>query len=120
MEASINHDIETLEKLTHDDIIWYLGSDTLRGKEAALVPHEHDAGYQTTLSYSDVIIIGDTVRFKLLETNEQVKFFGMEGIRLYPQFIFKNSLVYRKIPWNHSPDLSELIRRSQPFINWVK
>lgn len=120
MEASINHDIETLRALTHDEVIWYLGSDTLKGKEAALAPHEYDAGYKTTLKYSNVVVNGDTVRFNLLETNEQVRFFGMEGIRFYPQFIFKDGLVYRKMPWNQSPDLPELMRLSRPLINWVK
>jgi len=120
MEASINHDIETLRTLMHDDIIWYLGADTLRGKEKAIVPHEYDAGYKTILKYSNVVVKDDTVRFDLLETNDQVKFFGMEGIRLYPQFIFKDGLVYRKMQWKKSGDMPELIRRSQPFINWVK
>lgn len=120
MDASINHDIETLRSLTHDDIIWYLGKDTLKGKEKAIAPHEYDAGYKTNLKYNNVVVKGDTVRFELLETNEQVTFFGMEAIRLYPQFIFKDGLVYRKMPWKMSRDMSKLFRRSQPFINWVK
>jgi ketosteroid isomerase-like protein len=120
MEASINHDIKTLRVLTHEDIVWYLGSDTLKGKEAALTPHGYDAGLKTTLHYSNVIVKGDTVRFDLLETNEQVQFFGMEALRMYPQFIFKDGLVYRKMPWKRSGDVSELFRRSQPFINWAR
>ena len=44
----------------------------------------------------------------------------MEGIRFYPQFIFKDGLVYRKMFWKRSSNFPEFVRRNQHFINWVK
>lgn len=44
MTVSINHDIETLEELTHDSIVWILGPNIFKGKEAALGPNRYDKG----------------------------------------------------------------------------
>ena len=90
MQASTDHDIETLRALTHDDIIWYLGPSTFNGKDEVLKPNEFDKGYDTILEYCNVVVKGDTVRFDLLETNEQVKLFGQEGIRHYEEDVSQN------------------------------
>lgn len=120
MTASINHDIETLEKLTHDSIIWILGANTFKGKEAALGPNKYDKGTGAKLEYSNVTIRQDTVEFELFEQNGILTAMDMEGVKGYPRFIFKNGLLYKKELWKPSPDIPTMLQRSQPRRNWIK
>ena len=119
MEASINHDIETLSVMTAEDVVWHLGRYTLRGKEEALGPHEYDAGLNNSIEYSNVVVRGDTVEFELVERNEIAKAFGMDEVRHFSRFIFKDGLLHKKEPWKSSTDFQELNRRRKSFHMWV-
>ena len=120
MTASIDQDIETLIEMTHEEIVWQLGPYTLKGKEAALGPNKYDVGTGAVLEYGNVVIRGDTVEFELVERNQILAVIGMESIRLYPRFVFKNGLVYRKESWKTSPDIQEMNRLARPLRDWKK
>lgn len=120
MEASNNHDIETLSKLTHEDIVWYLGPYTLQGKKEALAPNRYDTGLNNNITYSNVTVRGDTVDFELYETCEFINIIGMEGMKHYARFIFKDGLVHRKRAWKPSLDAKEYNRLMEPYRKWVR
>jgi hypothetical protein len=120
MTASINHDLETLERMTHDSIIWNLGPYTFKGKEAALGPNRYDKGTKAKLEYKNVTIRQDTVEFELFERNGILTAMDMEGVKGYPRFIFKNGLLIKKEVWKPSPDIKKMNQRSQPRRNWIK
>ncbi len=120
MTASINHDIETLSAMTHEDVVWRLGPYTFKGKEAALGPNRYDTGTGTILKFTNVVISGDTVEFELFEQNEILFAIGMEGVHHYPRFIFKDGLVINKEPWKKSPDVQEMNRLAQPRRDWIR
>ena len=120
MEASMNHDIETLRAMMAEDIVWELELFTFQGIDEALGPHEYDAGIENNIEYSNVVVRGDTVEFELIETNEISKTFGMNEVRQFPRFIFKDGLVHRKELWKRSTDKRELSRRVKPFHGWIR
>lgn len=120
MEASMNHDIETLRAMMAEDIVWELELFTFQGIEEALGPHEYDAGIENSIEYSNVVVRGDTVEFELVETNELSKAFGMNEVHQFPRFIFKDGLVHRKELWKRSTDKRELSRRVKPFQKWIR
>ncbi len=120
MTASINHDIETLEKMTHDSIIWILGPYTFRGKEEALGPNRYDKGTDAIIEYKNVNIRQDTVEFEFFERNEILTAMDMEGVKHYPRFIFKNGLLYKKESWKPAPDRQIMNQRSRQRRNWIK
>jgi Amidohydrolase family len=120
MSASINHETEIISEMTHEDIVWHLGPFTLKGKEAALGPNEYDTGTRADLEYSNAVFRGDTVEFELIERNEILSATGMERIRLYPRFVFKDGLIYKKETWKVSPDVQEMIRRAQAMRKWMQ
>lgn len=119
MAASIRHDIEKLSAMTHKDIVWQLGPYTLEGKEAALGPNRYDASIGNIIEYNNVVVLDDTVEFELVERNELLSAIGMERIRHYPRFIFKDGLVFRKESWKKSPDIPEMNRRAKPKRDWI-
>lgn len=123
-EASVSHDLATLESLTADGIVWQLGPFTLAGKDKALGPNAYDAGAQTELTYSDVRVEGNVVTFELLETSEIIRAVGMTELHHYPRFEFANGLVVRKGPSERKAaaanSLPELNRRMVPLRKWIR
>ena len=119
MEASMNHDIETLITMTGENIVWHLGRHTLHGKVEALSPNEYDAGIENSIEYNNVVVRGDTVEFELVEKNEIAKVFGMDSVRHFPRFIFRDGLLLKRESWKTSADFEELNRRRKPFHIWV-
>jgi hypothetical protein len=123
-EASASHDLETLDSLTADDIVWQLGPFTLNGKDEALGPNAYDAGAQTELTYRNVRVEGNVVTFELLETSEIIRAVGMTELHHYPRFEFENGLVVRKGPSAKKPavdhSLPELNRRMAPLRKWIR
>jgi len=120
MEASMNHDIETLKAMIAEDIVWELELFTFKGKDEALGPHEYDAGIDNSIEYSNVVVRGDTVECELVETNEISKTFAMYEVRQFPRFIFKDGLVHRIELWKRSTDKRELSRRVKTFQGWIR
>jgi hypothetical protein len=123
-KASASHDLETLESLTGDDIVWQLGPYRLEGKEEALGPNRYDAGVQTTPVYRNVRVDGHVVEFELIESSEIIRAVGMKDLQHFPRFEFEDGLVTRKSgPWREvSPNrsMAEFNRRMVPFRQWIR
>jgi hypothetical protein len=123
-EASAAHDLETLEALTAEDIVWQLGSYTFEGKKAALGPNAYDAGIENTLVFGDVSVDGKVVEFELIESNDVIRAVGMTELRSYPRFTFEDGLVVRKGPSGKQPpaaySIAELNRRTAPLRAWIR
>ncbi|MGD8329130.1 MAG: nuclear transport factor 2 family protein [Acidobacteriota bacterium] len=123
-DASASHDLETLETLMADDIVWQLGRYTFEGKEAALGPHAYDLGMDNELTFRDVRVDGNVVEFELAETNETVRAIGMTELRSYPRFTFANGLVVRKGPSGKEQpagySMAEYNRRMAPLREWIR
>jgi len=123
MEASIRHDLKTLSAMMADDIVWKLGPWTFMGKKQALGPNGYDAGMETKLEYSHVIIKGDTVEFELIERNDELRAVGCGELHHYPRFVFEDGLVKRIESWKATeatPGFEECARRDEIFLKWVR
>lgn len=118
-EASASHDLETLEALTADKIVWQLGPYRLEGKKAALGPNAYDRGMGTTLIFRDIRFDGAVVEFELVERSELIQAIGMTELRHYVRFTFENGLVVRKEPSPREPpaeySMAEFSRRMVPL-----
>jgi hypothetical protein len=121
MAASNAHDLETIESMTADEIVWHLGPYVLSGKDEALLPHESDAVMNTTLEMRDVRVNGRVVECTVVERNDQLSAVGIDGWRHYARYVFDHAgRVVRKEPWAVSPDDAEVARRIRPFRLWVR
>ncbi len=120
IRASNNHDIEAMEKMTHDSIIWILGAYTLKGKEAALSPNWYDKGVGTSLEYHVTRIQEDTIECEFFERSPIISSVGMECIKQFPRFIFQNGKLIKKEPWKISSDLAKLNQLSAPKRKWIR
>jgi len=123
-EASASHDLETLEALTANNIVWQLGPYRLEGKEAALGPNEYDRGTGTTLEFRNITIDGNVVEFELIERSGVISAVGMTELRHYTRFTFENGLVVRKEPGAKEPpaeySMAEFTRRMSPLRRWIR
>lgn len=119
LEASNAHDLETLEEMTDDDIVWKIGPYTLTGKEEALPPHAYDAIMNTSLDPSDIVVRGDTVECVLIERNDVTRAFGVDGLVHYARYVFRNGLMYRKEPWKEPMSNSRFTENLKKFRAWM-
>ena len=121
MGASNAHDLDTLESMTADDIVWHLGPYELRGKPEALLPHRTDAVMNTTLEVRDLRIEGRVVECDVIERNDMLRAVGIEGWRHHARYVFdETGRIVLKEPWRSSPDDAIVARRFQPFRAWVR
>lgn len=119
IEASNAHNLEKLQSMTDDDIIWKLGPYTFTGKEEALKPHSLDALVHTTLEPRDITIRADTVECILIERNDNLKALGLDSLVHYARYVFRNSLMYRKEPWKNQSGDHEFSTRTMKFRSWA-
>lgn len=120
LEASNAHDLETLEKMTDDDIVWKIGPYKLSGKEEALSPHAYDAIMHTSLEPHDIVIRGDTVECIIIERNDVTKAFDVDGIVHYARYVFRNGLMLRKEPWKEPKSDPTFAENFKKFRGWVR
>jgi hypothetical protein len=66
------------------------------------------------------VVKGDSVEFELIESNPILKAIGLDSVRHYPRFIFKDGLILRKEPWKVSPDIQERNLLAGPMRKWKK
>ena len=123
-EASASHDLQALDALTADDIVWQLGRYRLVGKEAALAPNAYDLGIGNELEYRNVQVEGNVAECEVIERNEIVAAIGMVEVHQYPRYTFENGLVVRKEPSGKQADaeysMAEFNRRLAPLRKWIR
>jgi hypothetical protein len=119
-QAANRYDIPVLRSMLADDIVWVLGRDTLIGKDAALAPHEFDAGARARLTIKSSVVKGDTAEFVLEELNEYMDTLRMPPVTHYVRFVFRDGLLVRKEPVR--PDLVPHAVDSidQRWIQWIQ
>jgi ketosteroid isomerase-like protein len=117
--ASNDHDLEALEAMTSDGIIWKLGPYTLVGKGQALGPHALDAAMHTSLEPRDIVIRGDTVECLLIERNDVTRAFEVDSTVHYARYVFNEGLMFRKEPWRQLPDTSDFQDNLAQFRRWL-
>ncbi len=121
MQASNNHDIETLASMTADDAVWLLGPYKLEGKENVLEPNKLDGGANTRFEYRNVVVKGNSVEFELIERNDISDALGTKGAHHYPRFTYRDGLFIRKEPWQKDAESSENDKRIwEAFRKWIR
>jgi steroid delta-isomerase-like uncharacterized protein len=121
MEASNNHDLETLASMTAEDAVWHLGPYKFDGKEEVLQPHTLDEGTNARLEYSNVVVKGNSVEFKLMERSDVSDSLGISALIHYPRFTFKDGLVIRKEAWKKDKKRSEHDKRIyEAYRKWIR
>jgi len=120
LAASNAHDLEALEAMTDDDIVWQLGPWTLEGKEKALSPNYADLLNHTTLLARDVVVRGDTVECTVIERNDATRAYGPDSLIHYPRYVFEDGLLKIKEGWRRDTSFAELNRHAEPFRAWVR
>lgn len=107
VEASDAHDLDKLASMTADSAVWILGNIQLKGKEEVLGPNRLDAGANTRLEMSNLVVRGDTAKFELAEVNDILTALGINSIVHYPRLVFKDGLVVRKDQWKPNTMMPE-------------
>lgn len=120
LAASNAHDLDKLEAITAEDVMWQLGPWTLQGKEKALGPHYSDLLNHTRLEARDVVVRGDTVECTLIERNDATRAYGPDSLTHYPRYVFEGDLLKIKESWKPEKSFAELNRHAAPFRAWVR
>ena len=119
IKAANAHDIQKVQSMYSDSIIWYLGPYTLKGKEEAIAPLRFDKGANTVLQASKVVVIGDTVDFSLLEKNDVLTAYGINELHHFPRFIFKDGLVQTILSRKPPAENQVFIDNVTAFVKWL-
>lgn len=120
LSASNDHDLEMLQAMASDDILWRLGPWILKGKDQVMALHYADLINHTSLEARDVVVRGDTVECVLIERNDATRAYGADSLVHYPRYVFRNGLVVLKEAWRRDPGVAALNRYSEPFRAWVR
>ena len=93
IDAANRHDLAAIGHMLTEDVAWYIGPDTLRGRQAVLAPHAFDSGAHTVLSIDNVEARGDTVEFDLVEHNDVLDALGIAELHHFPRFVFRDGRI---------------------------
>jgi len=119
VDAANRHDLAALGQMVTEDVAWYLGPDTLRGRQAVLAPHAFDSGANTVLLVDQVEVRGDTVEFDLVEHNDVLDALGIAELHHFPRFVFRDGLI-AKIRARRQPlELLAFSDSVASFMQWL-
>lgn len=94
VEANNAHDIDKVMSLFTDDIRFEnVGVWVKQGKEEVRTIAEWDATTHIHMTISDITVMGDTVTFRLIETNDWLKSAGVDEWHWVARVITKNGLI---------------------------
>ncbi len=94
VEANNAHDIDRVMVLYTDDIRFEnVGVWVKQGKEEVRTIAEWDATTHIQMTISDITVMGDTVTFTLIETNDWLKSAGVDEWHWVARVITKNGLI---------------------------
>ncbi len=120
LNASNRHDLETLREMTAQDAVWKIGPELLVGREAVLTPNECDAGANTRLKWSNIVVRGNTVEFELVERNDILRALRIPEVRHFVRFTFENGLVKRKEESKPAIGTEALSATQARFLTWLR
>ncbi len=117
--AANRHDLAAVEAMLDDDVVWYLGTDTLAGKRQALGPYDFDIGAQTHLELGEVIVRGDTAEFELAEHNRVLMSLGIHELRHHVRFVFREGLIILKEESRPPDEIEAMADSVGAFATWL-
>lgn len=117
MEA---HDIETLTKMTHPDVVVVRGRARAIGRESFLAPVEFEAGVNATFEYKNILERGDTVDVDMIERNDLAAAIGFAEFHHFPRFIFANGLLVQRESRRVTPELKAYAQQMELMRSWLK
>ena len=80
-DASNQHDVQAIEALLTDDVVWHRGAAArLQGREAVMVPIAFDAATHATFAIGQLTFEGDRVACILTESNDFYRALGLEAV----------------------------------------
>ncbi len=120
LKASDRHDLKTLRAMTAEDAVWKLGPDLLAGRDAVLAPNACDAGANTRLKWSNVVVHGNSVEFELVERNDIIRALGIPELRHFVRFTFEGELVKRKEESQPAVGIEALQAKGALFLTWLR
>ncbi len=120
LQASNRHNIATLRAMTAKDAVWQLGPQLLSGREAVVTPNECDAGANTRLEWTNIVVQGNTVDFELIERNDILRALGASRIRHFVRFTFENGLVKRKEARKPPLGIEAASAKEAAFRSWLR
>jgi hypothetical protein len=119
VESANRHDLAALEAMLSDDVVWYLGLDTLVGKTKVLEPLDFDVGAQTHLELGTIVVRGDTAEFDLAEHNRVIMALGIHELMHYVRFVFRDGLIAVKEESRPAGGLEAFADSVASFASWL-
>lgn len=120
LDAANRHDLAALGQIMAEDITWYLGPDTLRGRQAVLAPHAFDSGAHTVLLVDQIEVRGDTVEFDLVEHNDVLDALGIAELHHFPRFVFRDGLIAEIRARRQPLELGAFSDSVGSFMQWLR
>ena len=118
--AANRYDDTALARWIAPDAVWYLGGDTLSGREQVLEPHAFDAGAHTRLAARDLVVRGDTVDLELVERNDVLAELGIAELHHFPRFVFRDGSIVRIEARRPPLEAQALADSLRSFATWLR
>jgi hypothetical protein len=119
VEAANRHDLEAVEAMLADEVVWFLGPDTLTGKHEVLAPLNFDTGAQTHLELREITARGDTAEFEMAEHNRVLMALGIHELVHHTRFVFRDGLIVRKEEIRQPGGIEAFADSVASFANWL-
>jgi len=119
IQSANKHDLEKVYSMYSDSIVWQFGPYTFSGKEEAISPLRFDKGANTFLIIKNINVIGDTLDFELIETNDVIKELGIPKLHHFPRFILKDGLIYRILESRPPLEIRAYVDSVSTFALWL-
>ncbi len=117
MEA---HDMETLTKMTHPDVVVVRGRARATGREKFLAPIEFEAGVNATFEFKNIVVRGDTVDVDMIERNDLASIMGFTEFHHFPRFIFTDGVLVQRESRRATPELKAYAQELELMRSWLK
>lgn len=119
VELANRHDLAAVEAMLADDVVWYLGPDTLRGVTQVMAPLDFDAGAQTHLQLGAMEVRGDTVEFELAEHSRVLMALGIPELSHHVRFVFRDGLIAVKESRRPPDEIQAFADSVGAFASWL-
>jgi len=121
LTAANKNDVEKVLAMFNDNAEFELvGLYRVEGKEQIRNVFEYDAGVRTKLEFSDVQVEGDTVKGRLVESNDRLAAIGFNKLD-YPfcALTFRNGRIQKFSAKADETSIKKIIEAWQGFLPWV-
>ena len=117
-DASNSHDVEAVEALLADEVVWHRGAASrLSGRDAVMVPITFDAATHATFTIGELTFDGDSVACVLTESNDFYRALGLPSVDQRAQFEIRDGRIV-SITSLPSPEPTEQELTVGRFLTW--